>query len=121
MPNVLVVEDEKIAQKVAELLLKSYNLDVDIVDTGEKALDAIGQKEYHLILMDFGLPGGEKGYEVARKIKFQIPSFATPIIGLTAHLQKDELQKAINGGMAECLPKPLTAETVHYLCATYLR
>lgn len=119
MRKILVVEDERIAQKVAMLLLKPLNFDVDVVDTGEKALTAINQKQYDLILMDFGLPDGVKGYDVAQRIKQHEPYAKTPIVGLTAHLKPDELQKALKMGMVECLAKPLTMEAVQHLCGTY--
>lgn len=105
--KVLIVEDEPIASKIAgSLIHESFHVDVDFAKDGETALKMAGEKEYHFILMDVGLPD-INGIKVARRIS-SMPGLNqyTPIIGLTAHAEL-EVESAV---MADVLAKPLTHE-----------
>ena len=71
--DILVVEDNKLNQKVAKLLLEELGCTVDIAPTGRDALNAIDNKSYDIVFMDLGLPDSD-GFSITRKIrkKFEI-------------------------------------------------
>lgn len=65
-PKILMVEDNFVAQKVEEALLKELQCQVDIADTGDKALNLFDPGKYDMVFMDIGLED-TSGYLVAKK------------------------------------------------------
>lgn len=108
--RVLVVEDNPIAQAVAQAILAQLGCDTDIADTGKKAVEFWKNNHYNLIFMDIGLPDMD-GYEVTHHIRLQELTQKThsPIIALTAHAGDENTQRCIEAGMNAVLTKPLTA------------
>ncbi|KTD52995.1 response regulator [Legionella quateirensis] len=109
MTDVLVVEDNFIAQTVARALLTQLSCKVDIASNGNQALQLCKKNQYDLIFMDIGLGNGIDGYEVTRHIR-TMPSDKkhTPIIALTAHGGDESRKRCIESGMDAVLTKPLT-------------
>jgi CheY-like chemotaxis protein len=54
--NILVADDSVVTQELLNILLMQRGHRVDIVDDGEKALKALRDKHYAIVLMDFRLP-----------------------------------------------------------------
>src|SRR5205085_1794366 len=54
--NVLVAEDNLVNQFMLSKMLKDWNVNVDIVDNGQKVIDKLALKDYDLILMDTHMP-----------------------------------------------------------------
>lgn len=118
--QVLLVEDNKVNQKVAEGLLKYLGLEVITADHGEKALELLKHNRPDLVLMDCEMPVMD-GYEATRAIR-QLPNPLgdLPIIGLSAHAMSEHRQRALEAGMNDYLTKPLrrdalTAVLIHWL------
>jgi two-component system aerobic respiration control sensor histidine kinase ArcB len=111
--NVLLVEDDKLAQMVAANVLKDeFKAEVDIASTGDRALELAANNNYDLIFMDIGLPD-ITGYDVTEKIrKSDYKNASTPIIALTAHSVKDKVDDAIAAGMNDFSVKPLNVEKI---------
>ncbi|MES2142514.1 MAG: ATP-binding protein, partial [Pseudomonadota bacterium] len=108
--RVLVVEDDKIAAKVAQSILLNLNCQVDIVFNGKMALKNISKNTYDLILMDVGLPDTD-GCEITHLIRLKLRNSSSPvIIGLTAHTSDEKKQKCLAMGMNSVYTKPLTKE-----------
>jgi len=110
--RILVVEDNQIAQKVARIVLRSLECEVDITEDGFKALSFFGENHYDLIFMDLGLPGKD-GYCVAAEIREMEAKFSLspiPIIGLSVHTGELSRVKALKAGMNDYVIKPLTLE-----------
>jgi len=105
--NILVVEDDLVASKMADMVLSEYyQATVDLASTGGEALNLAKQKKYDFILMDIGLPDMD-GLNVAKVIRDEIDIQAnTPIIGLTAHGSI----KFEHDVITSVLTKPLTYE-----------
>tara|TARA_Y100000588_G_scaffold140181_1_gene154176 strand:- start:775 stop:2238 length:1464 start_codon:yes stop_codon:yes gene_type:complete len=110
--RVLVVEDNFIAQKVAQSLVQSLQCQVDVASNGKEALERWQQNEYDLIFMDIGLPDMD-GYQVTHHIRVQevAKNRHTPIIALTAHVGDENKQRCIEAGMNAVLSKPLTQKS----------
>lgn len=107
--KILIVEDVKIAQKVAILRLTELGCDVDAVETGAQALERIQTQQYDLIFMDLGLEDME-GFAVAEKIREIEKHRHVPIIALTAHDNPDIRKECLSKGIDDFLIKPLTLE-----------
>lgn len=67
--DLLVVEDNKVIQRIYQAQFEPYNM--DLVVTGEAALAALLTIHYRLIVLDFGLPD-INGIEICRRIRQDI-------------------------------------------------
>lgn len=104
--SVLVVDDNKISQKVVAALLRKAKYEVDVVENGKEALSRARMKRYDVILMDCQMPVMD-GYEATASIRaMPEPYRSVPIIALTAHSLKHELQACRDCGMDDHLAKP---------------
>ncbi len=106
--KVLVVEDEAIIAQDTKLKLESNGYQVvDIVYTGEDALESIKTVKPDIVLMDVLLDGKLDGFETADAIQKQCP---TPVLFISAHSEKELMNKAITNPLYKYLVKPLTLE-----------
>lgn len=118
--KILMVEDLKVAQKVAKLMLTNdLDCNVDIAETGAQALDLAHKNNYDLILMDLGLPDidGLTVTETIRKNEYQ-PD--VPIIALTAHGGEDCKLRCMEAGMNDFIVKPIRVEDGSRLIDKYI-
>jgi CheY-like chemotaxis protein len=109
-PNILVVEDNPIDQKVISRMLSKLNLKFDLVDNGQAALSFFDQNNYDLIFMDLHLPILH-GLEVTSKIRTREQAKSNPpakIIALTASAFTQDKKRCLQEGMDDYLAKPLT-------------
>ena len=115
--QVLVVEDNYIAQTVAKTLLSGMDCHVDVASNGVEALALFEKNHYDLVFMDIGLGEGMDGYEVTHHIRSKTSiTKHIPIIALTAHGGDESKQRCIEAGMDAVLTKPLTqAHTIDIL------
>jgi len=81
--KVLIVEDNKIAQRIAQQVIKSCGDESVTVETGIEALRCAAEENYDLIILDIALPDVD-GYTVRETLRGQ--GIKTPITGLTAHI-----------------------------------
>lgn len=106
-PNILVVEDNPLNQKLVLLLLKKLGYQADVAENGRLALDAVAQKTYDLILMDIQMPEMD-GIEATRRIIAQTDTDSRPpIIALTANALHEDRERCFNAGMDDFITKPL--------------
>lgn len=110
--QVLLVEDDNLAQTVAKQKLSAQGCNIEVASTGNEALKLAKNKRYDLIFMDIGLPD-ISGIEVTRKIrgKKEHINYHTPIIALTAHLDEKDVALHNEAGINSVLVKPLMKET----------
>jgi len=90
--KILIVEDELITAKAIRSALNSLGYDVlDIVTSGEEAIQKASGSQPDLILMDIKLDSEMDGIEAARQIKDR---FNIPVVYLTAHADDATLERA---------------------------
>ena len=66
--RVLIVEDEAIAARAAQIMLETMGCEVTgVVDTGEAAIECAETGAPDLVLMDIRLKGGMDGIEHHRR------------------------------------------------------
>ncbi|MDP0499610.1 MAG: ATP-binding protein [Verrucomicrobiota bacterium JB022] len=105
--SVLVVDDDRINQRVACQILKRYNLTADVADCGEDALQLATQRDYDLIFMDVQMPGLD-GIETSRRIRRR-QGHQPWIIALTANALGNLRAEAEAAGLDDFLTKPIYA------------
>jgi two-component system, sensor histidine kinase and response regulator len=106
--SALLVEDNVLNQKLMSIMLKQMGCSHETANNGREALDMLRLKSYDIILMDVQMPVMD-GYEATKIIRGDM-KITTPIIALTAHVFKEEIQKCKDVGMNDYVPKPFEAK-----------
>ena len=107
LTRILLVEDEENLQHVMKLNLELEGYEVEVADTGTKAIKKAKEQRFNLILLDVMLPEMD-GFKVCENIR--LTDTQTPILFLTA---KDSSQDRVMGlkmGADDYLPKPFNLE-----------
>lgn len=118
--RVLLVEDVEINQMVAEDLLVDIGLRVDIVSNGQEALQTIQENSYDIVLMDIQMPVMD-GLEATRQIRQLGGHYGEmPIIAMTAHAMKEDIDKSLASGMNDHVTKPILPEQLNAAIARWL-
>jgi len=120
-PIILVVEDRQAEQYVLQHLLKRFEFDVQVVSSGEMALEALSVMDYAAILMDITLPG-MTGIECTRLIRLTEAKTGkrTPIIAITARTDRSDRDDCLACGMDDYLSKPFTPAQLQNVLLRYL-
>lgn len=108
--RVLVVEDEGLIARDLGSRLKKAGYEVaGVVDSGEAALEHVSASAPDLVLMDIRLRGKMDGIEAARLVQERVD---VPVIYLTAHTDRDTLERAKVTGPFGYLTKPIGQATL---------
>ena len=118
--KILVVDDNKLNVKVAEKLLKPYNMNIVSVYSGYEAIDLIKKKEkFDLILLDQMMPGID-GTTTLNELK-KIDGFNIPVIALTADAIVGKKEEYLGAGFNDYLAKPINNDELYNLLKKYLK
>ncbi|HVR96082.1 MAG TPA: response regulator, partial [Thermoanaerobaculia bacterium] len=110
--RILTAEDNPVNQLVISEHLKAFGYEVVAVGDGLEALAALDAGEFDLVLMDCQMPNLD-GYEATRRIRrLQGPKASIPIIALTAHALREDLDRCLAAGMNDTLTKPFQGEAL---------
>lgn len=101
--RILVVEDDATIGRFVELELSHAGYVVSRVDDGAKALDAVGEAEPDLMVLDLMLPTID-GLEVAKTLRQAGKRF--PILMLTAKAATSDVVTGFDSGADDYLRKP---------------
>ena len=106
--KVLVVEDNKINQAVAQGLLTQEGAIITLADNGRLGVDAVStmQPAYDAVLMDLQMPV-MGGLEAVAHIRANAAFDGLPVIALTAHAMVEERERCLAAGMVDHISKPL--------------
>jgi signal transduction histidine kinase/CheY-like chemotaxis protein len=106
--HILLAEDNAVNQKVAVNILEKQGYIVEIADNGEEAIEALKKKHFDIILMDIQMPkiDGITATEIIRSSKDPAIDPDIPIIAVTAHAFKEEIERCIEAGINRCVTKP---------------
>ncbi|GMM89009.1 response regulator [Vibrio fortis] len=115
--RILLVEDNRVNQKVASVMLKKAGYAYEIADNGQIAVDMYRKdNSYDVILMDCMMPVKD-GFTATREIREHEQSFGlnkTPIIALTASVIDDDIQKCYDSGMDGYVAKPVRKDKLFH-------
>ncbi|MEG3927279.1 MULTISPECIES: ATP-binding protein [unclassified Microcoleus] len=110
-PKVLVVDDRWENRSVIVNLLSPIGFIVYEAENGQKGLDKIADVQPNLVITDIVMPIMD-GYEMVKSLR-QLPSFANlSVIVSSASVFESDLQKSIEIGANEFLPKPIEADSL---------
>jgi signal transduction histidine kinase/CheY-like chemotaxis protein len=105
--KILIVEDNKINQMITKKILSKMNLQCDIVDNGEAAVEKVKQNNYNIVLMDIHMPGisGLEATKIIRTFDKELTIFA-----LTAVTLEDKMHEFDEAGFDDIISKPFKQE-----------
>ncbi|MBU1696610.1 MAG: response regulator, partial [Proteobacteria bacterium] len=104
--HILVAEDNKINQRVAEDLLTQAGMRVTIANNGKEAVELAEHINFDAILMDIQMPE-MNGYEATQIICRNTLKVQPPIIAMTANAMSGDREKCLAAGMCDHVAKPI--------------
>ena len=108
--QILVVEDNRVNQKVTLRLLERLGYEAAIANNGVEALSTLREHSYDLVFMDILMPEMD-GLTTTRKIRKLWPTESLPwIIAMTARAFPEDRQLCLEAGMNACINKPVRLE-----------
>ena len=109
--RVLLAEDNPVNQKIAAHTLERLGASVRVVANGTRALEALREADFDLVLMDCQMPEVD-GYEATRRLRRAeegVRNPCIPVIALTAHAFAPDRERCLAAGMNDYLTKPIDA------------
>ncbi len=114
--NVLIVDDNILNQKILAKILSKSQIDPDLSIDGDDALLKCASRHYDLIFMDVHMPGKD-GFEIVQHLR-EIDNTAV-ILGFSADVTKEAIERGIKAGMNDYLTKPIEQETLFAVLNKY--
>ena len=112
--RILLVEDTADNRLLVKAYLKDTAYVIDEAENGEVALEEFKNHPYRLVLMDVQMPVMD-GHEATRRMRAwekEHGKAPTPIIALTAHAIKEDVEKSLAAGCTAHLTKPIKKTTL---------
>ena len=118
---VLLAEDNPVNQKVAVHMLERLGHSVTVASDGQKALDALREGDFDVVLMDVQMPhmDGLDAVAALRLAEAERPGGRRmPVIALTAHAMKGDRERCLAAGFDRYLSKPVRQDELHAALAS---
>jgi CheY-like chemotaxis protein len=105
--RILVVDDAEASRYITSRWLRRSGHDVTEVDTGGRALSALQDQDFDLVLLDVRLPD-MSGFEVCERIKADPDTAALPVIHISAtFVEADDRAHGLSQGADGYLTEPV--------------
>jgi DNA-binding NtrC family response regulator len=108
--RILVVEDERAIQIALTGLLRREGYEVEVANSGEEAVQKLGESAVDLVLTDLALGRGPSGMDVLRTAK-KLRS-ETLVVMITAHGSEKIAVEAMKNGAEDYVPKPFDNDEI---------
>jgi PAS domain S-box-containing protein len=119
--RILVAEDHPISRAVISRQLVRLGYAHTVVENGERALAAMVEANYDLLITDCHMPMLD-GYALTQRIRVAELAGEThlPIIALSASALPEQVQRCQDAGMDDFLAKPIQLDELQAKLAVYL-
>lgn len=107
--HVLIVDDSADNRLLVTQFLKREGASVAEAADGQEGIDRALSADFDTILMDIQMPILD-GHSAVRKLREM--GYHKPVLALTAHAMKEEMELALNSGFDDYLTKPLDSKTL---------
>jgi len=111
--RILVVEDNRVNQRVALRLLQRRGFTADLATNGLEAIECLAEAPYDLIFMDCQMPEMD-GFEATRVIRQgeEGSDSHVPIIAMTANAMEGDRENCLAAGMDDYISKPVQVDVL---------
>jgi len=118
--NILVAEDNVLNQKIANFILKKQGAEVQSVLNGTEAINLLLKtNNFDVVLMDIQMRGLD-GFKTTQYIRKDMNN-NIPIIGLTADLFATATDECTEAGMNACVCKPFDPNSLCELILSVIK
>ena len=107
--KVLVVENDRVNQRVTQATLEHIGFEVDVAGDGDEAIKMATRSNYKIILMDCHMPIKD-GYDATQEIREMSWGEDIRIIALTADVRDENIEKCFKVGMDDFVKKTVSIE-----------
>jgi DNA-binding response OmpR family regulator len=104
-PHVLVADDDLPLATFLRRQLESESFQVNLVQDGELASEALTRDKYDLLVLDLNMPKMD-GVAVLNHVRPKLPNL--PILVLTARTQVEDRVLSLESGADDCMLKPFS-------------
>ncbi len=109
--RILIVEDDKDIRELMEYNLGKDGFDVNGVESGEEALEAVSREVPELVVLDLMLPGID-GFEVCRQLKGSEGTSHIPIVVVSAKGEESDIVAGLELGADDYITKPFSPKVL---------
>lgn len=109
----LIVEDNPINIRVAQIVLKGLSPHIEVAMNGLEAVELFQNNKYDIILMDIRMPvmdGIEATLRIRKLENLMKTKDPVKIIALTANTFQEDIESCMDNGMDAFLEKPFTSK-----------
>ena len=106
-PSILVVDDSEANRDIVSRMLSLRGYKADFAASGEEALSLCATRRYSIIFMDCFMPGMD-GYKASSLLRAGHSDYVFSIVGMSARIGDQELERCKLSGMDDLLAKPFT-------------
>lgn len=115
----LLVDDIEFNRLVGYGMLVRAGVDVDVVESGQKAIQAVCDGSYDIVFMDLEMPDID-GYTTCQKIRALGKSYEQlPIVALSAHCTTDDVMNCQLAGMNDHVALPIDSGVLESVIKKY--
>lgn len=107
--KILVVDDDGMNLRMADMILKKGEYEVTLVQSGEECLVKLKEAVYDLVLLDIEMPV-MNGVKVLENIRSNEEIKDTKVLILTGTIDSDEVLEAKKLGAIDCVQKPFVPQ-----------
>ncbi|MDH4393174.1 MAG: response regulator [Aquabacterium sp.] len=125
--HVLVVDDNRVNQRLLERWLQRDGMQVHCVTDGQSAVRAVREHVFDVILMDVSMPvmNGMEATTAIRALGLLpvqpvLSALRVPIIGVSAHAMAGDREACITAGMDDYITKPVQRDILLTKIAKYV-
>jgi len=107
--RVLLAEDNIVNQTLMKAIFNKLNIDADIANNGQEAVELYQQGDYGLVLMDINMPvmDGPSALQALQSWAESANQTLCPVVALTANVMSEQVQEYEALGFYAHLAKPL--------------
>ncbi len=107
--NILIIEDDNTVRSyLKRVIQKKFSFNISEAENGSIGLEALKKVKPDIIFLDISMPI-MSGLEFLEKIKHEPAYSNIPILVLTAHNDRETIQKILNLGVSDYILKPIDA------------
>ena len=117
--KVLIAEDNRINQEVIAGLLEPYGLELTLVGNGRDAVNAVQNQQFDLIMMDIQMPQLD-GFQATEQILAMRLPKVPPVIAMTAHAMKEDIEQCLAQGMNDHIAKPVDPDVLKRILVKWI-